>query len=294
MAQEAAKAGPEPLPAPIETARPGLGGALSIRESAKAYRSGGSEILALSDCSLEIGAGEFAAVVGPSGCGKTTLLNAIAGFHDLSSGEIRLDEEVICSPSGAKPPGADRIVVFQNGALFPWMTVLQNAVFGPLSQKRLPPKEAEEEALSMLDSMGLSSIAWEYPDQISSGMRRRAEIARAMMNRPRVLLLDEPFRALDALTKTVAHQFLLDVYDRNRTTVFFITHDLDEAVFLGDKVYVMTTRPGSIKRVIEVALPRPRPWKLLASPEFQALRAECLAIVREEAEKAFRAGEKER
>ncbi|MDR1546417.1 MAG: ATP-binding cassette domain-containing protein, partial [Deltaproteobacteria bacterium] len=136
-------------------------------------------------------------------------------------------------------------------------------------------------------------LADDYPGRISSGMRRRAEIARAMMNRPKVLLLDEPFRALDALTKTVAHQFLLDVYDRDRPTVFFITHDLDEAVFLASKVYVMTTRPAAVKKVIEVELPRPRNFRLLASPEYQRLRAQCQDIIGEEAVKAFRTGERE-
>ncbi|MDR1677255.1 MAG: ABC transporter ATP-binding protein [Deltaproteobacteria bacterium] len=268
-------------------------GAISVRGASKIYNPDEAAILALDNCSMEIAPGEFSVLVGPSGCGKTTLLNVIAGFHDLTGGEVLLDNEILSAPGQPAKPGADRIVVFQNGALFPWMTILQNVTFGPLAQGRLNQSEAEKEALEMLETMGLSGIAADYPGQVSSGMRRRAEIARAMMNRPKVLLLDEPFRAMDALTKTVAHQFLLEVYDRTGPTVFFITHDLDEAIFLASKVYIMTTRPAAIKKVLEVDLPRPRNYKLLASSQYQKLRAECQTAVREEALKAFTAGERE-
>ncbi|MDR0620358.1 MAG: ABC transporter ATP-binding protein [Deltaproteobacteria bacterium] len=268
-------------------------GAISVRGATKIYNPDEAAIVALDGCSMEIGPGEFCVLVGPSGCGKTTLLNAIAGFHDLTGGTILLDGEELSSPGKPAKPGADRIVVFQNGALFPWMTILENVTFGPLAQGRLAPDQAKKEALDMLETMGLSGIASDYPGRVSSGMRRRAEIARAMMNRPKVLLLDEPFRAMDALTKTMAHQFLLEVYDRTKPTVFFITHDLDEAIFLASKVYVMTTRPAAIKKVLEVDLPRPRNYKLLASPQYQALRQECQEAVREEALKAFTAGERE-
>ncbi|MDR2421797.1 MAG: ABC transporter ATP-binding protein [Deltaproteobacteria bacterium] len=270
-----------------------VGGAISVREASKIYDPDGAGVLALDRCSMEIGKGEFTVVVGPSGCGKTTLLNAIAGFHELSGGEIYLDGRLLSSPSRPARPGSDRIVVFQNGALFPWMTVWENVAFGPMAQGTLSKEAAKAKALSGLEAMGLSLIADDYPGQISSGMRRRAEIARAMACEPKVLLLDEPFRALDALTKTVAHQFLMEVYDRDRPTVFFITHDLDEAVFLASKVFVMTTRPAGVKKILEVTLPRPRDYRLLASPEYQSLRAECQDAVREEALKAFSAGERE-
>jgi NitT/TauT family transport system ATP-binding protein len=174
------------------------------------------------------------------------------------------------------------------------MTILENVAFGPLAQKKSSIPEARAKALETLETMGLTLIANDYPGQISSGMRRRAEIARAMMGQPKVLLLDEPFRALDALTKIVAHQFLMEVYDREKPTVFFITHDLDEAIFLASKVYVMTTRPAAIKKILEVTLPRPRDYRLLASPMYQSLKAECQDAVREEALKAFSAGERER
>jgi NitT/TauT family transport system ATP-binding protein len=243
---------------------------------------------------MEIGAGEFCVVVGPSGCGKTTLLNAIAGFHELTAGEIHLNGQLLSSPSQPATPGSDRVVVFQNGALFPWMTIAENVAFGPMAQNKLEPKQAKEAALETLETMGLSLIANDYPGRISSGTRRRAEIARAMACHPQVLLLDEPFRALDALTKTVSHQFLMEVYDRERPTIFFITHDLDEAIFLASRVFVMTTRPATVKKILEVPLPRPRDFRLLASPDCQRLRAECQAAVRAEALKAFSVGERER
>lgn len=152
-------------------------------------------------------------------------------------------------------------------------------------------EEAEDKAMEMLGQMGLMGIENNYPSEISSGMRRRVEIARAMMNNPRVLLLDEPFRAMDALTKTVVHQFLLQVYDRSKTTVFFITHDLEEAIFLGSKVYIMTTRPATIKKILDVDIPRPRDFRVLSSPTYTRLKEECISAVHEEALKAFKAGE---
>lgn len=268
-------------------------GHIQINNVSKIYDPDGAKVLAVDRCTMDIAPGEFCVVVGPSGCGKTTLLNAIAGFHSISSGEILLDGEVLCSADKQAQPGSDRIVVFQNGALFPWFTVLENVTFGPIVQKAMSKEEAEDKAMEMLGQMGLMGIENNYPSEISSGMRRRVEIARAMMNNPRVLLLDEPFRAMDALTKTVVHQFLLQVYDRSKTTVFFITHDLEEAIFLGSKVYIMTTRPATIKKILDVDIPRPRDFRVLSSPTYTRLKEECISAVHEEALKAFKAGERE-
>jgi NitT/TauT family transport system ATP-binding protein len=268
-------------------------GKISIKNVSKVYDPDGAKVLAVDDCSMEIEAGEFCVVVGPSGCGKTTLLNAIAGFHGISSGEILLDGQVLCDASKQAAPGSDRIVVFQNGALFPWFTVLENVTFGPLVQGGISDKQARDKAREMLSQMGLQGIENNYPSEISSGMRRRVEIARAMMNDPSVLLLDEPFRAMDALTKTVVHQFLLDVYDKSKKTIFFITHDLEEAIFLGSKVYIMTTRPAKIKTVLDVDIPRPRDFRVLSSSNYIRLKKECIEAVHEEALKAFAAGERE-
>ena len=272
---------------------PSRRGKISIQNVSKVYDPDGAKVLAVDDCTMEIEAGEFCVVVGPSGCGKTTLLNAIAGFHGISSGEIRLDGQVLCDASKQATPGSDRIVVFQNGALFPWFTVLENVTFGPVVQGGTSGKQAKDKAREMLSQMGLQGIENNYPSEISSGMRRRVEIARAMMNDPSVLLLDEPFRAMDALTKTVVHQFLLDVYDKSKKTIFFITHDLEEAIFLGSKVYIMTTRPAKIKTILDVDIPRPRDFRVLSSSNYIRLKKECIEAVHEEALKAFAAGERE-
>jgi NitT/TauT family transport system ATP-binding protein len=268
-------------------------GQISIRNVSKIYDPDGARVLAVDNCSMEIEAGELCVVVGPSGCGKTTLLNAIAGFHGITSGEIVLDGEVLCNADKQASPGSDRIVVFQNGALFPWFTVLENVTFGPVVQGGISEKEAKGKAREMLSQMGLQGIESNYPSELSGGMRRRVEIARAMMNDPRVLLLDEPFRALDALTKTVVQQFLLDVYNKCKKTIFFITHDLEEAIFLGSRVYIMTTRPAKIKTVLDIDLPRPRDFRVLSSASYIRLKKECIEAVHEEALKAFAAGERE-
>ena len=274
-------------------ASPSSRGQISIRNVSKVYDPDGAKVLAVDDCSMEIEAGEFCVLVGPSGCGKTTLLNAIAGFHGISAGEIVLDGQVLCNATQQAAPGSDRIVVFQNGALFPWFTVLENVTFGPVVQGGMSANQARDRAREMLGQMGLQGIEASYPSEISSGMRRRVEIARAMMNDPSVLLLDEPFRAMDALTKTVVHQFLLDVYDKSKKTIFFITHDLEEAIFLGSKVYIMTTRPAKIKTVLDVDIPRPRDFRVLSSSNYIRLKKECIEAVHEEALKAFAAGERE-
>ena len=276
-----------------DASSPSSRGQISIRNVSKVYDPDGAKVLAVIDCSMEIKAGEFCVVVGPSGCGKTTLLNAIAGFHGITAGEILLDGQVLCNASKQAAPGSDRIVVFQNGALFPWFTVLENVTFGPVVQGGISDKQARDKAREMLSQMGLQGIENNYPSEISSGMRRRVEIARAMMNDPSVLLLDEPFRALDALTKTVVHQFLLDVYDKSKKTIFFITHDLEEAIFLGSKVYIMTTRPAKIKTILDVDIPRPRDFRVLSSSSYIRLKKECIEAVHEEALKAFAAGERE-
>jgi NitT/TauT family transport system ATP-binding protein len=269
-------------------------GAISIRNVTKIYDPEGVNVLAVDDCSLEIGAGEVCMIVGPSGCGKTTLLNAIAGFHSISSGEILLDGEVLCNtekPLAAQ--GADRMVVFQNGALFPWKTLVDNVAYGPIVQGRMSKAQARDLAQQRLIEAGLSDVGGKYPGEVSSGMARRAEIVRALINDPKVLLLDEPYRAMDALTKSIMHEALLEMYDRTKVTIFFITHDLEEAMFLGDRVVVMTTRPARTKKIVEVNIPRPRDYHLLSSEKFRVLVAEAKGAVHEEAIKAFEAGERE-
>ena len=269
-------------------------GAISIRNVTKIYDPDGVNVMAVDDCSLEIAAGEVCMIVGPSGCGKTTLLNAIAGFHSITEGEIYLDDQLLCGPSKPKAEqGADRMVVFQHGALFPWKTLVENVAYGPIVQGVLNKTEAHEKAEHMLAEAGIGDVANKYPGEVSSGMARRSEIVRALINDPKVLLLDEPYRAMDALTKSIMHESLLEVYDKTKVTIFFITHDLEEAIFLGDKVVVMTTRPATLKKTVEVKIPRPRDYQTLTTEEFRVLVEETKDAVHEEAKKAFDAGERE-
>jgi NitT/TauT family transport system ATP-binding protein len=270
------------------------GGAISIRAAGKVYNPDRAPVVALEDCNAEIRAGEFVAIVGPSGCGKSTLLNALAGFDQLTSGSIFLDDTLIAGPSYVPKPGPDRVVVFQHGALFPWMTVLENVTYGPTRQGRLAADQARSEAMAMLRRCGgLDTSATRYPGALSSGMQRRVEIVRALMNAPKVLLLDEPFRAMDTVSKSAMHRHLLDMHALYPKTVLFITHDLDEAIFLADTVYVMTTRPGKIKAVLRVNLPRPRTPEMLVSHEYLELKRQASVGIHEEALKAFERGERE-
>lgn len=269
-------------------------GAIRIDNAVKIYGDQKTGVVAVDHCSLECPPGEITMIVGPSGCGKTTLLNAIAGFHSLTSGSIYLDDELLCGPGRAKAdPGPDRIVVFQNGALFPWKTNLDNVTFGNTMQGKMSRREAREKARSLMAEAGLSGIVNEYPSQVSSGMRRRVEIVRALMNDPKVLLLDEPYRALDALTKSVMHESLLQTCYRSRVTVFFITHDLEEAIFLGDQVAIMTSRPCRTKKRLKIDLPHPRDHNIRTSKRFRELMDETMETVHEEAQKAFELGERE-
>jgi NitT/TauT family transport system ATP-binding protein len=261
-----------------------LSSALSIRAVGKAY----GDVVALDACSLEIEPGELHVIVGPSGCGKTTLLNAIAGFHAVSEGEILLDGEPLPAT-----PGGDRVVVFQHSALFPWRTVLENVIYGPVVQRRLSRADARELGRRRLAQAGLADVADHHPAQLSTGVQRRVEIVRALVNEPKVLLLDEPFRGMDQLTRSVMHESLLEFHDRSETTAVFITHDIEEAVFLGSRVSAMTTRPGRIKETIEVDIPRPRDYRVLTEPRFRDVVERVSDAVADEARHAFAVGERE-
>lgn len=285
------------MPAPTATASARgarTQGAICIKDVVKIYDPDRSAIMAVDHCTLDIAAGEICMIVGPSGCGKTTLLNAIAGFHSITSGEIHLDGELLCGPS--KPladPGPDRIVVFQNGALFPWKTNLENVAFGVVMQGKMRKKEAYEKARAMMADAGLSGTEHNYPGEVSSGLRRRVEIVRALMNDPKVLLFDEPYRALDSLTKSVMHEALLEIYYKNNVTIFFITHDLEEAIFLGHRLVIMTSRPCRPKQILDVDIPHPRDYSVLTTPRFRELMDQTIEAVHEEARKSFEAGERE-
>ncbi len=209
------------------------------------------QIVALDGVDLEIGDDEFLTILGPSGCGKTTLLNIIAGFDQATGGDVHLDGEAILKP------GPDRGVVFQEYALFPWLTVEQNIEFG-LRERRVAKAQRRARVRDQIASVGLSGFERRYPQELSGGMRQRVAIARALVNDPKILLLDEPFAALDAQTRTMMQQELLRVWSAARRTAIFITHNIEEAILLGDRVVVMTARPGRIKEIVSVNLPRPR------------------------------------
>jgi NitT/TauT family transport system ATP-binding protein len=275
--------------------RSGPQGGVRIVDVVKRYGVDGSGVLAVDHCTFDVPPGEITVVVGPSGCGKTTLLNAIAGFHSITSGAIYLEDSMLCGPGKLQAqPGSDRIVVFQNGALFPWKTNIENVAFGPIMQGRMARKEALEKARDIMADAGLRDVEHNYPGECSSGVRRRVEIVRALMNDPKVLLLDEPYRALDSLTKSVMHEALLEIFYKNRVTIFFITHDLEEAIFLGHRVVIMTTRPCKPKKILDIDIPHPRDYNVLTTKRFREFMDETAAAVHEEATKAFAAGEKER
>ena len=269
-------------------------GAISICIVNKIYDQEGVNVKAVDYCSMEIAGGEICMIVCQSGCGKSTLLNAIAGFHSITDGQIDIDGEMLCGPGREKADqDAERMVVFQHGALFPWKTLVENVAYGPIVQGALNKVQALDKAGTMLAEAGLGDVINKYPGEVSSGMSRRAEIVRALINNPKVLLLDEPYRAMDALTKQIMHESLLETYDRTKVTIFFITHDLEEAIFLGDKVHVVTTRPCQLKKTVEVNIPRPRSYETQSSEAFRALLSDVNEAVHEEAVKAFQAGERE-
>lgn len=244
-------------------------GTILFNNVSKVY-SGPKDVHALTDVSLTVGEGEFVALLGPSGCGKSTLLNVLAGFEKISSGTMTFDGEPILRP------GPDRGVVFQEAALFPWLNVWQNVIFSP-QVRGLARADYEPRARELIELVGLTGFSESLPVQLSGGMRQRVGIARVLAMDPRALLMDEPFGALDAQTRLQMQQLLLDVWQKLGTTVLFVTHDIDEAILLSDRICVMSARPGRIVRTIPIALPRPRSITSLTSPEFIAYKAEVMA-----------------
>jgi NitT/TauT family transport system ATP-binding protein len=239
------------------------------------------EMVALDGVDLEIGDDEFLTVLGPSGCGKTTLLNIVAGFEEATGGEVLVDGEAI------RKPGPDRGVVFQEYALFPWLTVEQNIEFG-LRERGVPKAKRRARVRQQIASVGLSGFGQRYPQELSGGMRQRVALARVLVNDPKILLMDEPFAALDAQTRSIMQQELLRVWSAERRTAIFITHNIEEAILLGDRVVVMTARPGRIKDVVAVGLPRPRD---VTSAEFNEIRRHIGVLLEAEVRATFAAME---
>jgi NitT/TauT family transport system ATP-binding protein/sulfonate transport system ATP-binding protein len=242
--------------------REGQRNLLTVRGVTKRFPVGDGEIEALARIDLSIDSGEFVCLIGASGCGKSTLLRIIAGFEEPSTGEVSTHGKIITGP------GSDRGMVFQDYALFPWMTVRQNIGFGP-RQRQLPRKEIEEIADEFVRLVGLERAANRYPSQLSGGMKQRVAIARVLANNANILLMDEPFGALDALTREQLQHELLQIWARTRVTIVFVTHSVEEAALLADRVLVMSAGPGRIESDIAIDLPRPRD---VSSPEFNAVR----------------------
>ncbi len=250
---------------------------LVIRKLGKTYFDlyAGRHVTAVTDVSLEIHTGEFVSIVGPSGCGKTTLLNMVAGFIPASQGEILLGGR------GVKGPGPDRGVVFQNFALFPWKTVLDNVAFG-LKMRGMPRQERERIAREYVALVGLTGAETRYPNELSGGMQQRVGVARALANNPDLLLMDEPFASVDAQTRMTLQEELTRIWEARHPTILFVTHDVDEAVFLSDRVTVLSKSPGTVRAEIPIALPRPRSWgRMLEDGAFKALVARVFALVRD-------------
>ena len=238
---------------------------LKIDNVVKEYVGIKGKTVALNGVSLDIKENEYICVVGPSGCGKFTLLNIIAGLLEPTSGAVYLDGKKI------EGTGVERGVVFQGYALFPWRTVLKNVMFG-LEMKRMPKAQAEEIAKKYIKAVGLEGFEHSYPKELSGGMRQRVAIARAYAADPEVLLLDEPFGALDAQTRVQLQSELLNTWEHEKKTCFFITHDVDEAIILGQKVVIMSARPGRIKEIVDIDIPYPRDQETKMSPRFLELK----------------------
>ena len=253
-------------------------GAIAIENVAIAFGKGARRHLAMAETSIDIAPGQFVCLLGPSGCGKSTLLNSVAGYVTPSTGRILVDGEAVTEP------GPDRGMVFQQYSLFPWRTVRDNVVFGP---RMLGRADADATADTMIARVGLTKFASRYPAELSGGMQQRVGIARALATYPKVLLMDEPFGALDAQTRHMMQESLLEIWSQFGITVLFVTHDVDEAVFLGDRVLEMSASPGRIIADIPVDLPRPRRFEVADDEAFLRLRRQCHAFIREESLKAF-------
>ena len=250
---------------------------LAVDQLGKTFPTPGGEVMALKGVAFDVYRREFMCVIGPSGCGKSTLIRILAGLEIETSGQVLLDGQPV------QGPGPDRGMVFQSYTLFPWLTVKQNVMFGPKMEGKSGPS-AESEARQWIDMVGLAQFENSYPHQLSGGMKQRVAIARALANRPRILLMDEPFGALDAQTRAQMQGYLLQIWRNLDITILFITHDLDEAVFLADRILVLKANPGEVDEIIEVPVPRPRSFDQTITPEFIATKHRINQLIHPESD----------
>lgn len=255
---------------------------IELKNVVKGYGEDWERQEVVSDFSLVVNPGEMTVVVGPSGCGKSTLVNLVAGFEKPDSGQILLDGKPITGP------GNDRMVVFQETALMPWLTTFQNVVFGPKLRGDLKGDALTAEANRLLDKVGLGDFKDKYPIQLSGGMQRRAELARAMINKPVLMIMDEPFRGLDAMSRELMQEFFLKLFEESRRTNLFVTSEIEEAIFLADRLVVLSNRPATVRAVIDIELPRPRNFHMLSSAEAYEYKRQAMDILHEEAMKSFK------
>ena len=255
-------------------------GCIDMQQVSVVFGSGDSATTAVQETNLTISPGEFVCILGPSGCGKSTLLNTVAGYVNPTTGSVLVDDVEVTNP------GPDRGMVFQQYSLFPWKTVRENIAFGPKIGGH-SKAECESLANTFLEMIGLAKVANSYPGELSGGMQQRVGIARALANYPSVLLMDEPFGALDAQTRLMMQENLLNIWSEFGITVLFITHDVDEAIFLADRILVMSASPGSIIADLKVGIERPRDADVATSQPFVELKKECLTLIRAESLKAF-------
>ncbi len=263
-----------------------FGSEISVNNVSRSYGSEGFVKHVIQDCSFAVERSKLTVMIGPSGCGKSTLIRLMAGFERPNSGTVTVDGKPVTGP------GVDRLVVFQETALFPWMTTYDNIMYGPRARGEDTP-EMREFAEALLQKVGLAAFRSKYPSQLSGGMQRRAELARSMINRPAVMILDEPFRGLDAMTKRLMQEYYANLYSEFRRTTFFVTTDIDEAIYLADRILIMSNIPTQVRAVIEVDLPRPRHVEnITESDEANTIKMQALSLLHEEAMKSFARGSK--
>ena len=253
-----------------------------LSDVSKAFGDEFDSKLVVRDCSFKVEDGCLTVLIGPSGCGKTTLINLIAGYDRPTSGQITCDGKDVLGPT------RDRLVLFQETSLFPWMTVLQNVMYGPIVQGRR--ENAERSALDLLAKVGLRDFRDKYPNQLSGGMQRRAELARTLINQPRILLMDEPFRGLDAMTRQLMQEYLLKLFEGSGQTILFVTTEIDEAILLADRLVLLSSAPATVRELVHVDLPRPRNMSVFSMSEYVELKSHILGILYEEALQSFAAG----